>query len=39
MLCLQESASDNVTILLLGNKSDSSKRQVKSQDGEILAKV
>lgn len=38
-LCLQESASDDVTILMLGNKSDSGTRQVKSQDGEILAKV
>ncbi|XP_075893526.1 uncharacterized protein rab44 isoform X2 [Nelusetta ayraudi] len=36
--CIQESASDNVTILMLGNKSDSGTRQVKSQDGEILAK-
>lgn len=38
-VCLQESASDSVTIVLLGNKSDSGTRQVKSQDGEILAKV
>lgn len=38
-VCLQESASDNVTILMLGNKSDSGTRQVQSQDGEILAKV
>lgn len=38
-VCLQESASDNVTILMLGNKSDSGTRQVKSQDGESLAKV
>ncbi|XP_040889001.1 uncharacterized protein rab44 isoform X2 [Toxotes jaculatrix] len=36
--CIQEGAADNMTILLLGNKSDSAKRQVKTQEGEILAK-
>ncbi|XP_028261380.1 uncharacterized protein rab44 isoform X2 [Parambassis ranga] len=36
--CIQESAAENVTILLLGNKSDQAQRQVKTQQGEILAK-
>lgn len=36
---MQEGAAENVTILLLGNKSDCAERQVKSQDAEILAKV
>lgn len=36
---LQEGASENVTILLLGNKSDCAERQVTTQAGEILAKV
>ncbi|XP_067359247.1 uncharacterized protein rab44 isoform X1 [Channa argus] len=36
--CIQEGAPDNVTVLLLGNKSDRADRQVKTQDGEILAK-
>lgn len=36
---LQEGASENVTILLLGNKIDCAKRQVTTQDGESLAKV
>lgn len=40
LICvLQEGAAENVTILLLGNKSDCAERQVKTQDGEILAKV
>lgn len=38
-VCLQESATDNVTIVMLGNKSDSATRQVQSLDGEVLAKV
>lgn len=36
---LQEEAAENVTILLLGNKSDCAERQVPTQKGEILAKV
>uniref|UniRef100_A0A3Q1FBK5 Uncharacterized LOC110947915 n=1 Tax=Acanthochromis polyacanthus TaxID=80966 RepID=A0A3Q1FBK5_9TELE len=36
--CIQESAAEDVTILLLGNKSDCAKRQVKTEQGEILAK-
>lgn len=36
---LQEAASENVTVVLVGNKSDHTQRQVKSQQGEILAKV
>uniref|UniRef100_H3DB64 RAB44, member RAS oncogene family n=1 Tax=Tetraodon nigroviridis TaxID=99883 RepID=H3DB64_TETNG len=36
--CIQEGATENVTILLLGNKSDCAKRQVPTQDGESLAK-
>lgn len=36
---LQESAAENVTVLLLGNKSDCSERRVKTHQGEILAKV
>lgn len=36
---LQEGAAEDVTILLLGNKSDHAKRQIKFQEGEILAKV
>ncbi|KAM9361890.1 uncharacterized protein rab44 [Symphorus nematophorus] len=36
--CIQEGAAENVTILLLGNKSDCAKRQVETQEGEILAK-
>ncbi|XP_022602462.1 uncharacterized protein LOC111222858 isoform X1 [Seriola dumerili] len=36
--CIQEGAAEDVTILLLGNKSDHAKRQVKTQEGEILAK-
>ena len=36
---LQEAAAENVTVLLLGNKSDHEQRQVKTQQGEILAKV
>ncbi|XP_040014434.1 ras-related protein Rab-44 isoform X2 [Xiphias gladius] len=36
--CIQEGAAENVTILLLGNKSDCAERQVKTQEGEILAK-
>uniref|UniRef100_A0AAX7UNZ2 RAB44, member RAS oncogene family n=1 Tax=Astatotilapia calliptera TaxID=8154 RepID=A0AAX7UNZ2_ASTCA len=37
--CIQESAAENVTVLLLGNKSDCSERRVKTHQGEILAKV
>ncbi|KAF6730913.1 Ras-related protein Rab-44 [Oryzias melastigma] len=36
--CIQEAASENVTVVLLGNKSDHTKRQVKTQQGDILAK-
>ncbi|XP_023136034.2 uncharacterized protein rab44 [Amphiprion ocellaris] len=36
--CIQESATEDVTVLLLGNKSDCAKRQVKTEQGEILAK-
>ncbi|XP_029356973.1 uncharacterized protein rab44 isoform X3 [Echeneis naucrates] len=36
--CIQEGAPDDVSILLLGNKSDHPTRQVKSQEGETLAK-
>ncbi|XP_029682038.1 uncharacterized protein rab44 isoform X3 [Takifugu rubripes] len=36
--CIQEEAAENVTILLLGNKSDCAERQVPTQKGEILAK-
>ncbi|XP_076615232.1 uncharacterized protein rab44 isoform X2 [Chaetodon auriga] len=36
--CIQEGAAENVTILLLGNKSDCAQRAVKPQEGEILAK-
>ncbi|XP_035007500.2 uncharacterized protein rab44 isoform X2 [Hippoglossus stenolepis] len=36
--CIQEGASEDVTILLLGNKSDCGERQVKTEEGEILAK-
>ncbi|XP_073325231.1 uncharacterized protein rab44 isoform X1 [Pagrus major] len=36
--CIQEGAAEDVTILLLGNKSDHAKRQIKIQEGEILAK-
>lgn len=36
---LQEEAAENVTVLLLGNKSDCAERQVPTQKGEILAKV
>lgn len=40
LICiLQEGATENVTILLLGNKSDCAERQVPTQEGEILAKV
>ncbi|XP_029907540.1 ras and EF-hand domain-containing protein [Myripristis murdjan] len=36
--CIQEGAAENVIILLLGNKSDCTKRQVDSYDSEVLAK-
>ncbi|XP_037831369.1 uncharacterized protein rab44 isoform X3 [Kryptolebias marmoratus] len=35
---IQESAAENVTVLLLGNKSDHAERQVKTEQGDILAK-
>ncbi|XP_037535715.1 ras and EF-hand domain-containing protein [Nematolebias whitei] len=35
---IQESAADNVTVLLLGNKSDHAEKQVKTEQGDILAK-
>uniref|UniRef100_A0A3Q3E2F4 Ras-related protein Rab-37-like n=1 Tax=Labrus bergylta TaxID=56723 RepID=A0A3Q3E2F4_9LABR len=36
--CIQEGAPENVTVLLLGNKSDHAERQVKTREGETLAK-
>ncbi|XP_069392633.1 uncharacterized protein rab44 isoform X2 [Paralichthys olivaceus] len=36
--CIQEGATGDVTILLLGNKSDCGERKVKTEEGEILAK-
>ncbi|XP_031143315.1 uncharacterized protein rab44 isoform X5 [Sander lucioperca] len=36
--CIQEGAAENVTILLVGNKSDCAERQVKTQEVEVLAK-
>ncbi|KAM9408509.1 uncharacterized protein rab44 [Pholidichthys leucotaenia] len=36
--CIQESAPENVIVLLLGNKSDCGERKVKTQQGEALAK-
>ncbi|XP_042363885.1 uncharacterized protein rab44 isoform X2 [Plectropomus leopardus] len=36
--CIQEGAAENVTVLLVGNKSDCAERQVKTQEAEILAK-
>ncbi|XP_018541254.1 uncharacterized protein rab44 isoform X2 [Lates calcarifer] len=36
--CIQEGAAENVTVLLLGNKSDHAERKVKTQEGESLAK-
>ncbi|XP_028431636.1 uncharacterized protein rab44 isoform X4 [Perca flavescens] len=36
--CIQEGAAENVTILLVGNKSDLAERQVKTQEVEVLAK-
>ncbi|XP_054472893.1 uncharacterized protein rab44 [Anoplopoma fimbria] len=36
--CIQEGAAENVTTLLVGNKSDRAERQVKTQEAEILAK-
>ncbi|XP_013887486.1 ras-related protein Rab-44 [Austrofundulus limnaeus] len=36
--CIQESAAENVTVLLLGNKSDHAARQVKTEQGDVLAK-
>eukprot|EP00064_Thunnus_orientalis_P012585 superscaffoldBa00001947_g12620 len=36
--CIKEGAMDDVTVLLLGNKSDCSERKVATQEGEILAK-
>ncbi|XP_070707070.1 uncharacterized protein rab44 [Pempheris klunzingeri] len=35
--CIQEGAAEDVTILLLGNKSDHAKRQVKTEQGATLA--
>uniref|UniRef100_A0A8D3CQ67 Uncharacterized protein n=1 Tax=Scophthalmus maximus TaxID=52904 RepID=A0A8D3CQ67_SCOMX len=35
--CIQEGAAEDVTIILLGNKSDCGERQVKTQEGEVLA--
>ncbi|XP_071350126.1 uncharacterized protein rab44 isoform X2 [Trachinotus anak] len=36
--CIQEGAAENMPILLLGNKSDCTERQVKAEEGESLAK-
>ncbi|XP_058487104.1 uncharacterized protein rab44 [Solea solea] len=36
--CIQEGAAENVTILLLGNKSDCAERQIKPEEGETLSK-
>ncbi|KAM7402198.1 hypothetical protein PAMP_017462 [Pampus punctatissimus] len=36
--CIKDGAMEDVTILLLGNKSDCAERQVPTQQGEILAK-
>ncbi|XP_060898916.1 ras and EF-hand domain-containing protein homolog [Labrus mixtus] len=36
--CIQEGAPENVTVLLVGNKSDHAERRVKTQEGETLAK-
>uniref|UniRef100_A0A3Q2QQJ0 Ras-related protein Rab-44 n=2 Tax=Fundulus heteroclitus TaxID=8078 RepID=A0A3Q2QQJ0_FUNHE len=35
---IQEAAPEDVTVLLLGNKSDNAKRQVKTEQGDVLAK-
>lgn len=40
LICvLQEGASENVTILLAGNKCDHAERQVNTEKAEALAKV
>ncbi|XP_034725715.1 uncharacterized protein rab44 isoform X2 [Etheostoma cragini] len=36
--CIQEGAAEDVTVLLVGNKSDCAERQVKTQEVEVLAK-
>ncbi|XP_034537696.1 ras-related protein Rab-44 isoform X2 [Notolabrus celidotus] len=36
--CIQDGAAENVTVLLLGNKSDHAERRVTTQEGETLAK-
>ncbi|XP_049894426.1 titin homolog isoform X2 [Epinephelus moara] len=36
--CIQEGAAEDVMVLLVGNKSDCAKRQVKTQEAESLAK-
>nr|XP_043879684.1 uncharacterized protein rab44 isoform X2 [Solea senegalensis] len=36
--CIQEGAAENVTILLLGNKSDCAERQIQPEEGETLSK-
>ncbi|KAM9859351.1 uncharacterized protein rab44 [Aulostomus maculatus] len=36
--CIQESAVEKVTILVLGNKNDNAEREVKTEEGESLAK-
>ncbi|XP_020789702.1 titin homolog isoform X2 [Boleophthalmus pectinirostris] len=35
--CIKEGAGENVVILLLGNKSDSKERKVRTVEGELLA--
>uniref|UniRef100_A0A1A8RHR0 RAB44, member RAS oncogene family n=1 Tax=Nothobranchius rachovii TaxID=451742 RepID=A0A1A8RHR0_9TELE len=36
--CIQEAAAEDVSVLLLGNKSDDEQRQVKTEEGDNLAK-
>ncbi|XP_078024701.1 uncharacterized protein rab44 isoform X2 [Epinephelus lanceolatus] len=36
--CIQEGAAEDVMVLLVGNKSDCAKRQVKTQEAQSLAK-
>uniref|UniRef100_A0A8C6PN78 RAB44, member RAS oncogene family n=1 Tax=Nothobranchius furzeri TaxID=105023 RepID=A0A8C6PN78_NOTFU len=36
--CIQEAAAEDVSVLLLGNKSDDEQRRVKTEEGDNLAK-